>query len=627
MKKRWNVIGVLLVLLLFSYCGKRETKQINVQTSDILANVDSLMWQRPDSALACLLPYFDTCCRDAIIASPEPPTGDSIETHAMRLYNRHYAHLLLAELLYKNDCEQTNRKDLLQVVYYFDSLLMADTRGVSPQRHGRRDASHASAQNVSANTAAFLDARAHYINGVGYYEHDSIVEACEEYLKALEMMEDRFEEKELVGKKAKFMIFDLNRLMELFSTQFMMEPAIECGNQALMYCNIAPTSSLAFSNTLYFIGKQYQKLGRFEEAKAYFEKAVASMESHDNLVYRNIVASKALCDYQTGLEMDQSVEDLWTIIAQAKNKEELLTRHLTIGDIYFEEGLFDSARYYLEMVFANGNDLTAQIQSAEYLRIIYDSIENKDLLDKCTLFLADHKKSEGESKALSSQLNGLFKGYLDKKQTRQAKTMQLKVVKKTIIISAPVLVILGLIVVFVVRGKGKRRQLEMEQERASHSKETKALQYDLMQRDEQLESLKKELELRHLVAEQNRIAFLNETVCQIINGQLRNLNITTKVKYSDYHKIGLNEATIVELGEAVAKHFCEFKPKLLSLYPAIKPEELLQCYLYLLGLKDKQIAVLRQCNYSTVFRQTKKLQNKLKADLPLPDYIRQLAFS
>ena len=89
MKKRWNVIGVLLVLLLFSYCGKRETKQIDVQTSDVLAGVDSLMWHRPDSALACLLPYFDTI------------------TH-----NRHYAHLLLAELLYKNDYAQTNRMEL-----------------------------------------------------------------------------------------------------------------------------------------------------------------------------------------------------------------------------------------------------------------------------------------------------------------------------------------------------------------------------------------------------------------------------------------------------------------------------------------------------------------------------------
>ena len=99
-----------------------------------LASVDSLMWQQPDSALTRLIPWFDT----------EPATE----------YDRHYAHLLLAELLYKNDCEQTNRKELRLSVDYFDSL--------------------AEGRDASA-TMVFLDARAHYMNGVGYYERDSVV--------------------------------------------------------------------------------------------------------------------------------------------------------------------------------------------------------------------------------------------------------------------------------------------------------------------------------------------------------------------------------------------------------------------------------------------------------------------
>ena len=36
----------------------------------------------------------------------------------------------------------------------------------------------------------------------GYYELDSIVEACEEYILALEIMEEHFDEKELVGEKS-----------------------------------------------------------------------------------------------------------------------------------------------------------------------------------------------------------------------------------------------------------------------------------------------------------------------------------------------------------------------------------------------------------------------------------------
>ena len=68
-----------------------------------LSAIDSLMWQRPDSALTLLLPRLDTCCATE--------------------YDRHYAHLLLAELLYKNDSAQTNRAELQRSVAYFDSLV------------------------------------------------------------------------------------------------------------------------------------------------------------------------------------------------------------------------------------------------------------------------------------------------------------------------------------------------------------------------------------------------------------------------------------------------------------------------------------------------------------------------
>ena len=61
-----------------------------------LQAIDSLMWRQPDSALAVLLPWFDICRRDGVY---------TVST----TFDRHYAHLLLAELLYKNDYAQTNR--------------------------------------------------------------------------------------------------------------------------------------------------------------------------------------------------------------------------------------------------------------------------------------------------------------------------------------------------------------------------------------------------------------------------------------------------------------------------------------------------------------------------------------
>ena len=193
MNKHLKVIGLFCMVVFVAACtpchnDPVETRLIASPTtiaSPELASIDSLMWQRPDSALTRLLPCFDTCCRDGV---------HTVST----AYNCHYAHLLLAELLYKNDNPQFNRPDLLQAVAYFDSLIC--TLNDNPYKGNRHCGLDPQSPHHN-DLLAFLDARAHYINGVGYYENDSAVEACKEYLKALEIMDEHFGEKELVGKK------------------------------------------------------------------------------------------------------------------------------------------------------------------------------------------------------------------------------------------------------------------------------------------------------------------------------------------------------------------------------------------------------------------------------------------
>ena len=193
-------IGLLLLLALFSACHPTPPEPAEVGANRALLTVDSLMWQQPDSALACLVSCFDA--------------------YTTTEYNRHYANLMLSELLYKNDYAQTNRPELQQAVAYFDSLvgeappLQRGSGGFPPLKGGKGDSKH---KPISNNDHFFLAARAHYINGVGYYENDSAVPACREYLKALEIMEGRFEEKELIKEKANFMAMTYTRLTVIFS--------------------------------------------------------------------------------------------------------------------------------------------------------------------------------------------------------------------------------------------------------------------------------------------------------------------------------------------------------------------------------------------------------------------------
>ena len=377
-----------MVLLAFVACTSRakvaEHGQSEEGPNPELSAIDSLMWRQPDSALAVLQQFA---------ASPK---ADSLDK-----FNEHYCQLLISELLYKNYYDQTNREELLKATAYFDSL--CNCTGV--------------ARNSS--TIAFLDARAHYTNGVGYYERDSIMEACKEYLKALEVMEGNFEKDELTGHRARFMAYTYNRLGDMFSEQFMMEPAIECFGHSYEFCKIDPASPYSVSNALYRIGLQYNKMKKKNSANYYYERAFELIPDTNNLIYRNLESSRALLSYQMGHPAETSLKTLITMVKLAIDEEEQLTRFFTIGSIYFEEAMYDSAFRYLEPVFQHTNDVVMRVQAADFIRVIYDSKGMGKNSDEYVRFAAANKKSNGQNNAEVLQLNKQFKEYKDKQLERQ----------------------------------------------------------------------------------------------------------------------------------------------------------------------------------------------------------------
>ena len=85
MNKCLNVIGILLVLLLFPYCGGRETQPSEGKDNNAhaaLAGIDSLMWRRADSAFVLLQEF---------VVSPEAEVLDT--------FDGHYCQMLISELL------------------------------------------------------------------------------------------------------------------------------------------------------------------------------------------------------------------------------------------------------------------------------------------------------------------------------------------------------------------------------------------------------------------------------------------------------------------------------------------------------------------------------------------------
>lgn len=526
-----------------------------------LAAVDSLLWTQPDSALTRLISCYDT------------------------VDDRHFANLLLAELLYKNYYEQTNRTELLKAVAYYDSV-----------------------------SCPFLAARAHYINGVGYYERDSVVSACKEYLQALEIMEEHFAETELVGEKAQFMALTYNRLGDLFSGQFMMESAIECYESALFYCEIEPTSPNGVSSILYRIGVLYDEKEETEKAKSYYEQAMERLKTTDNLLFRDIVSSKAIANYQLGEESTQVLGELRQIITHADNENELLHRFVTIGAVFIEEGIYDSALLYFVPVFQKQIDIASNIRVAESLQIIYDSLGNKEKADECVRFLASHKKPEGECKALVSKLDDMFKNFQHKKHERQAAKEKQTAIWK---ISKMLFFVLVLAVVILIVAMKQNKQLEKEKKARQRDKERHWQK--LRQREEQVRTLEDALNHQCTEAELRREAFMKEDICIRINDNVRSQDITAR--NSSWKNVPFTTEDATALKEAVLKHYANFEAFLLSKYPKMSHEDLQLCQLYLLGLDERQIAVLQCKTYSAIKKRAKVLKDYLGINESLSAFI------
>ena len=455
-RKMQHIGWIMLLGLAFVACTHpaKVVEPVETPTSE-LSTIDSLMWHQPDSAFALLLDFASS------------PKADSLD-----VFNGHYCQLLISELLYKNDYEQSNRPDLLEAVTYFDSLVrqapplkggwgdIPPFMGV-PERAG--DSKHKSTANTNL---FFLDARAHYINGVGYYENDSMVQACAEYLKTLEVMEEHFEDKALMGHKARFMALTYGRLGEMFSELLLAEPTIACYKQALFYCQREPTSKYGIPVLLYNLGIQYDIANQKDTAALYYDKALANMPNFDNIHYRDLMANKAIfAFYNLDYNSDSIIKSLKHLVALSADEEEKTTRLLTLGNILFDDKQYDSSRMYLETVFEQQEDITSKIMAAENLSVIYQMVGDSIKTQKYTSFLAGFTTMEIEKKADVSKVNEMFKDHLTKKQEKQAGVAQEKAIKKTIKIIIPIAVGIALVIFILVKLRSKKL-LKKQQEEA-----------------------------------------------------------------------------------------------------------------------------------------------------------------
>ena len=600
MKRIVPIVLWVLVALLAACTPSVEASRCLEGPTQRLAAIDSVMQQRPDSALTLLLPWFDDCRDVACNVYTENDNGNSEDVaryvSADAEYDRHYANLLLSELLYKNDSAQTNRPDLLQAVAYFDSL-SAGTRGASLQGFCRRDTPRVSANRPSI---AFLSARSHYMNGVGYYENDSVVEACQEYMRALDIMEDHFKEKELVGDKAKFMALAYTRLTMLFSDLYLHEQAIYFGEKSLLYYQKRDAPSWHQARMLSEIGLQFEMMDDTDSAVCYYQRAACAIVDTNILLYRDIESLRVYLNYRIGNDAKSALIHYYKLASQAESDAEYYSRCIAIGEIYYHEQLFDSAKIYLKKVFQGSLYNSLKRQAAEWLIEIGKAQDDEEKLRVYSDFLIPFANQEENTSATKSQLTELYNTFRQNVLKKQHRMVIHKSMTWTIVIVGGLFIMVLIVILLYHQNKMKLRQFESK---GPDENEIKLKAWD------------------------KYTAFIEESVCQDIIRSVQGENIKRLATPKDYPDLVMSEEQLQQLAFMVNRYFGPFEYYLEQHGVKASPVMVSLCHLFLLGIDEKQAAILLDRDYSSVSRYVKKLKTAFGTQESLSVCFRELVLN
>lgn len=267
--------------------------------------------------------------------------------------------------------------------------------------------------------------------------------------------------------------------------------------------------------------------------------------------------------------------------------------------------------------------------------------------NKCVEFIATHIQSEGESKALTSQLENMFKAYTEQKQEKLSEAEHTKHIRKIVGIIVPVAVFVALGIIAVAQRRSRKllikhqeeadrvmmsKEMEhkrkLEFERQAHKMQQAALSGRLKQSNETLRELKMQVaKQKEEAASQTEQAatFVEEPICRLILERVNKGQFKAQFDIKLYEKYALSKNDMLVLREAANRHFNQFTSRLLQAYPTLTHGDLDYCCLYLLGLSDADVSALMQKAYSTVSDRSRKLKTIFGKEDLLVHILRQIA--
>ncbi len=116
------------------------------------------------------------------------------------------------------------------------------------------------------------------------------------------------------------------------------------------------------------------------------------------------------------LQVNVSLLRLFHLLSKSENKEEIIARSLTIGEIFYHEMQFDSAWCYLDLVYRETPNVAAKKQAAEWLVEICKAQNRVSEMHEYAEFLVPFATQEENNSGTKSQLTELYKDFVQNRQ-------------------------------------------------------------------------------------------------------------------------------------------------------------------------------------------------------------------
>lgn len=553
MKKLHIILSTLLVAFLISNCecctkATSTIKQFGVCPR--LIHIDSIMQHHPDSALMML--------RSADVMH---------ETSSD--FNLNYHSLLTSEALYKTYSNQSNRAGLQTALLYFDSLAV---------------------QYPENNDFAILSARAHYMNGVWFYENDSVVEACDEFYQALNTIGNHFNDNNLFGYKAKFAGLTYSRLGDVYFNNGVGAAAVEFYKNALYY--FTKTNDVVLTGTYRYIGSSYHLDNNYDSALYYYRETIDLAKKHNQLDLQSISLSESAMIYYELGETDTAFSLTRESLLLPVSYDQRLSQYFTLGSLFAKERQYDSAIFYLKQSI-NREKFATRTVSAELLMNCYQAIGDTVMMQHYKTIYGDNFTQYRNNAVTKTELTKFYNSHEQDQLQKEFVTHSNRRIRlNTLVFILVLLSIIGTIIIV-------RRKIILVKTEASSEIDDKNMA---------LAEMKRKIEAN---------PFIDESICKYILDLAGTNNFKSKVPRTTYEKFALTKKQMLDLKDAFDRHYGNFTQWICKDYPELTADDVDYCCLYYLGLKDADISALMQRAYPTVCERSRKLKRIFKSDKSL----------